>query len=187
MICAAAHVGRACRACHCSHATLLAVAFGLLVLGCSSEPAGMGAPEASMMLPPGAAPTAMAVGTPPVWRSSIPTVPRAVSRPEPFVIKPAYAPVVAKTPTAKPGLSSAKPQAAGGQHIQPLSRDLRVMTFNLRVRTIFDGLNIWDVRRDSVVQRIRAFDPDLLGTQEGLNTMEDYLRDQLAAYTFFGG
>ncbi|MEA3210861.1 MAG: hypothetical protein QOE70_3918 [Chthoniobacter sp.] len=65
-------------------------------------------------------------------------------------------------------------------------RELRVMTFNLRVRTIFDGPNIWDRRRDSVVQRVRSFNPDLLGTQEGLDSMETFLRQQLDDYTFVG-
>jgi endonuclease/exonuclease/phosphatase family metal-dependent hydrolase len=66
------------------------------------------------------------------------------------------------------------------------ARELRVMTFNLRVRTILDGLNIWDLRRKVVVQRVRAFDPHLLGTQEGLASMEEFLRKQLSDYTFFG-
>jgi endonuclease/exonuclease/phosphatase family metal-dependent hydrolase len=65
-------------------------------------------------------------------------------------------------------------------------RDLRVMTFNLRVRTIFDAFNMWDIRRDGVVQRIRAFNPDLLGTQEGLSVQEDFLSAQLPDYTFYG-
>jgi endonuclease/exonuclease/phosphatase family metal-dependent hydrolase len=60
------------------------------------------------------------------------------------------------------------------------------MTFNLRVRTILDGPNIWDCRRELVVQRVRAFDPDLLGTQEGLASMEAFLSKQLGDYTFFG-
>ena len=60
------------------------------------------------------------------------------------------------------------------------------MTFNLRVRTILDGHNIWDKRRDLVVERVRAFDADLLGTQEGLDSMETYLRQQLGDYTFRG-
>jgi endonuclease/exonuclease/phosphatase family metal-dependent hydrolase len=64
--------------------------------------------------------------------------------------------------------------------------ELRVMTFNLRVRTRLDGRNIWDRRRDTVVQRVRAFDADLLGTQEGLAPMEDFLREKLDDYTFFG-
>ena len=66
------------------------------------------------------------------------------------------------------------------------ARELRVMTFNLRVRTILDGPNIWDRRRELVVQRVRAFDPDLLGTQEGLASMEAFLREQFGDYTFFG-
>jgi len=66
------------------------------------------------------------------------------------------------------------------------ARELSVMTFNLRVRTILDGSNIWDRRRDQVVERVRSFDPDLLGTQEGLDSMETYLRQQLGDYTFRG-
>lgn len=66
------------------------------------------------------------------------------------------------------------------------ARELRVMTFNLRVRTILDGPNIWDRRRDAVVQRVRSFNPDLLGTQEGLDSMQAFLRQQLTDYTFNG-
>ena len=66
------------------------------------------------------------------------------------------------------------------------AHELRVMTFNLRVRTILDGHNIWDKRRDLVVEHVRAFDADLLGTQEGLDSMETYLRQQLGDYTFRG-
>ena len=66
------------------------------------------------------------------------------------------------------------------------AEELRVMTFNLRVRKRLDGPNIWDLRRDLVVERIRDFDPDLLGTQEGLDFMESYLKQQLKDYTFFG-
>lgn len=65
-------------------------------------------------------------------------------------------------------------------------RELRVMTFNLRVRKVLDGPNIWDRRRDRVVERVRGFDPDLLGTQEGLDFMETFLRQRLTDYTFFG-
>ncbi|MEO6435223.1 MAG: endonuclease/exonuclease/phosphatase family protein [Tepidisphaeraceae bacterium] len=66
------------------------------------------------------------------------------------------------------------------------SRDLKVMTFNLRVATVIDGLNTWGMRRGMVVERIRECDPDLLGTQEGLGGQTDFLREQLSNYTFFG-
>ena len=45
---------------------------------------------------------------------------------------------------------------------------LRVMSFNIRYGTAKDGDNVWGNRRDLVVDTIRAFDPDLLGTQETL-------------------
>jgi endonuclease/exonuclease/phosphatase family metal-dependent hydrolase len=64
--------------------------------------------------------------------------------------------------------------------------EVKVMTFNLRVRTFIDGLNMWDHRRDLVVSRVRNFDPDLLGTQEGLCSQEDFLQESLPDYTFFG-
>ena len=47
------------------------------------------------------------------------------------------------------------------------------------VRREVDSLNL-------VVERVRAFDADLLGTQEGLDSMETYLRQQLGDYTFRG-
>jgi endonuclease/exonuclease/phosphatase family metal-dependent hydrolase len=78
-------------------------------------------------------------------------------------------------PVSAPKMS--QPRAAG---------ELRVMSFNLRVRTILDGPNMWDRRRELVVQRVRDFDPHLLGTQEGLASMEAFLREQLGDYTFFG-
>jgi endonuclease/exonuclease/phosphatase family metal-dependent hydrolase len=60
------------------------------------------------------------------------------------------------------------------------------MTFNLRVRTILDGRNIWDRRRETVVQQVRAFDPDLLGTQEGVDSMATFLGRRLGDYAFVG-
>jgi len=82
--------------------------------------------------------------------------------------------------------SHERPVSAPKMSQPRVPRELRVMTFNLRVRTILDGLNIWDLRRELVVQRVRAFDPHLLGTQEGLASMEAFLREQLSDYTFFG-
>ena len=150
--------------------------FGLaLLVGCSSG--SVTSAEAAAPLPPGAAATST-YG----WSSPNPTVPRAVSNPEPFTVKQAYAPRV-PAPVPAPLAIRALPPVVPSS---PSARDLRIMTFNLRVRTIFDGLNMWDMRRDLVVQRIRNFDPDLLGTQEGLSQQEDFLREQLSDYTFFG-
>ncbi len=63
---------------------------------------------------------------------------------------------------------------------------LRVMTFNIRYGTANDGDNAWDKRKAFVVDVIRDFDPDLLGTQEVLAVQADYLEEQLPDYTLVG-
>jgi endonuclease/exonuclease/phosphatase family metal-dependent hydrolase len=66
------------------------------------------------------------------------------------------------------------------------SRDVRVMTFNLRVPFILDGPNYWSFRKGLMVSTIRKFDPDVLGTQECVESQAEYLRAQLSDYEFFG-
>lgn len=64
--------------------------------------------------------------------------------------------------------------------------EMRVMTFNIRYGTAKDGENHWDKRKDFLVETIRAFDPDLLGTQETLDFQRDYLAKSLPTYEAFG-
>ena len=45
-------------------------------------------------------------------------------------------------------------------------RDLKVMSFNIRLGVANDGPNHWDKRKELVVQTIRKYSPDLLGLQE---------------------
>lgn len=63
---------------------------------------------------------------------------------------------------------------------------LRVMSFNIRYGAAQDGDNHWDRRQDLVVKTIEDFKPDLVGTQETLQFQADYIREQLAAFTYFG-
>ena len=42
---------------------------------------------------------------------------------------------------------------------------LRVMSFNIRTVTARDYRHAWNLRKHLVVERVRAFDPDLLGLQ----------------------
>src|SRR5690348_9313025 len=63
---------------------------------------------------------------------------------------------------------------------------LRVMTFNIRYGTAADGENHWDKRKEWLVQTIKAFDPDLLGTQETLGFQRDYLAQNLSGYGVVG-
>ena len=64
--------------------------------------------------------------------------------------------------------------------------EVRVMTFNIRYGTANDGENHWDKRKEFLVETIKAFNPDLLGTQETLGFQRDYLAAQLAGYDVLG-
>ncbi len=63
---------------------------------------------------------------------------------------------------------------------------LRVMSFNIRFGTAKDGENSWTKRRDFLVDTIRKFDPDLLGTQETLADQKDFLADKLQGFEAHG-
>jgi endonuclease/exonuclease/phosphatase family metal-dependent hydrolase len=66
--------------------------------------------------------------------------------------------------------------AVGNHHPKSTeSTALRVMSFNIRFGTADDGPNHWDHRRDAVIAVIKAFDPDVLGTQETLATQRNFL------------
>ncbi len=64
--------------------------------------------------------------------------------------------------------------------------DVRVMSFNIRYGTARDGENAWDARKEFVVETIRAFAPDLLGTQETLGFQRDFLAEHLPDYDLLG-
>lgn len=69
------------------------------------------------------------------------------------------------------------------QAAEPL---LRVMTFNLRYATASDGDNSWKNRKEILLETIRQFGPDLLGTQETLAVQADYLTENLPGYKLVG-
>lgn len=64
--------------------------------------------------------------------------------------------------------------------------DVRVMSYNIRYGTAKDGDDQWDKRKEFLVETIRNFDPDLLGTQETLGFQRDYLAQQLPGYDVLG-
>lgn len=63
---------------------------------------------------------------------------------------------------------------------------VRVMSLNLRYDNPADGVNRWSERRDLLVDVVRAFHPDLLGTQECLASQAAFLREALPEYAFIG-
>ncbi len=56
----------------------------------------------------------------------------------------------------------------------------RVMSFNIRYGTANDGINRWENRREFLMETVKRFNPDLLGTQEALAFQRDYLLEQLS-------
>jgi len=64
--------------------------------------------------------------------------------------------------------------------------DIRVMTFNVRYGTAEDGINHWDKRKEFLMETIKAFGPDLLGTQETLGFQRDYLAQHLPEHAVLG-
>lgn len=66
------------------------------------------------------------------------------------------------------------------------STDVRIMTFNIRYGTANDGENHWEKRKDFLIETIKTFGPDLLGTQETLGFQRDYLAEKLKQYDVLG-
>jgi endonuclease/exonuclease/phosphatase family metal-dependent hydrolase len=63
---------------------------------------------------------------------------------------------------------------------------LRVMSFNVRYPAKSDGVNIWEERRDLLVDTIRKHHPDLIGTQELFKLQGDYIVSKLPEFAWFG-
>jgi endonuclease/exonuclease/phosphatase family metal-dependent hydrolase len=63
---------------------------------------------------------------------------------------------------------------------------LRVMTFNIRNSSANDGEDSWPHRKEFLIEVIREFSPDFLGTQEVLPDQVDYLAEKLSDYTLVG-
>ena len=64
--------------------------------------------------------------------------------------------------------------------------EVRVMSFNIRYGTANDGENHWDKRKEFLLETIKAFAPDLLGTQETLGFQRDFLAQHLSGYEVLG-
>ena len=62
---------------------------------------------------------------------------------------------------------------------------LKLMTYNLKFASP-DFEPSWEVRRDMQVDLIRKYEPDIVGTQEGLKEQIDYLADHLPEYIVVG-
>ncbi len=65
-------------------------------------------------------------------------------------------------------------------------RSLTIQTYNVRHAVIDDGANAWERRRNGVVERIKAADPDVLGLQECEPRQHADLASDLPGYEWLG-
>lgn len=64
---------------------------------------------------------------------------------------------------------------------------IRIMSFNIRYGTADDGENAWAIRKDLVLDRVRASNPDLIGLQECQDNFQaEFIKDNLSEYVFIG-
>jgi endonuclease/exonuclease/phosphatase family metal-dependent hydrolase len=66
-----------------------------------------------------------------------------------------------------------------------LGKTLKLMTYNLKFASP-DYKPSWEVRREMQVELIRKYNPDIIGTQEGLKEQVDWLADHLPEYVVVG-
>jgi endonuclease/exonuclease/phosphatase family metal-dependent hydrolase len=64
-------------------------------------------------------------------------------------------------------------------------KTLKMMTYNLKFASP-DYKPSWDIRREMQVELIRKYNPDIIGTQEGLKEQIDWLADHLPEYVLVG-
>lgn len=66
------------------------------------------------------------------------------------------------------------------------AQDLRVMSYNIRFDNPNDGPDAWPNRQASLIAQVAHYQPDVLGTQEGLIHQLEAMEAGLAGYRFFG-
>ena len=66
------------------------------------------------------------------------------------------------------------------------SKELQLMTYNVRYDSPEDGKNKWDNRKQFVVELIKRQSPDVVGVQEPLYHQVVYLQQELQDYSFVG-
>lgn len=66
------------------------------------------------------------------------------------------------------------------------AQSLIVMTYNIRLDVMSDGINQWGNRKEGIISLIKEHKPDVFGIQEGLPHQVEYLSKHLKEYTMIG-
>lgn len=64
--------------------------------------------------------------------------------------------------------------------------DIRVTSFNVRYPSKGDGADVWENRKDTLIEAVRRMDPDVMGTQELFKLQGDYIVEKLPDYAWIG-
>ena len=67
-----------------------------------------------------------------------------------------------------------------------ISNDIKVLSYNIRYNNPNDGKDIWDNRKESIVDFINYEDFDFTGLQEVTFSQLKYLEDKLVNYSYHG-
>ena len=66
------------------------------------------------------------------------------------------------------------------------AQSVKFFTYNIRLNIQSDGENAWDFRKSFLVDQLKFYAPDIIGTQEGLPDQISYLDQQLSHYSYVG-
>ncbi|RLD76663.1 MAG: endonuclease/exonuclease/phosphatase [Bacteroidetes bacterium] len=66
------------------------------------------------------------------------------------------------------------------------SQDIKLMSYNIRYDNPKDGENAWPNRKEALVNQILFYEPDVIGTQEGLEHQIKFIDKNLKEYKYVG-
>lgn len=67
-----------------------------------------------------------------------------------------------------------------------VGQSINLMTYNLRYDNPNDGENRWDNRKELILSQIMYYEPDIIGTQEGLKHQLEWLDENLTDFRYEG-
>ena len=67
-----------------------------------------------------------------------------------------------------------------------IGQTTKIMSYNIRYNNQNDKENWWENRKESVVDLIQFYEPDIFGIQEGLHGQTSYLDNNLPNYNYIG-
>jgi len=66
------------------------------------------------------------------------------------------------------------------------AQSIKVMTYNIRLDHVSDGINQWPNRKTRVFDLIKKYNPDIFGVQEALPNQMEELAKNLPGYSYIG-